>query len=294
MDDSAQTVPASWKRFAALSVRNGWPVARLRQALPEDRAAVAEAFSLFAGALPEDSDSAGRFLAGPGSFLSGTKKELLIFARENRAAAASEKSERLAASFLAYLEKEKAGREAKRQNIRRALQEKNSRMNARNHPAEDPEKDIVFMREALREAEKAAAAGEIPVGAVAVKDGIIIGRGSNAPIRNTDPTAHAEILAIRDAALRLGNYRLEGTVLYVTLEPCPMCTGAIAHARVDRVVFGAADPKAGGFGGAVALASDPAVQRKIAVTRGVLENECREMLKRFFREKRNGKLHEHE
>jgi len=115
------------------------------------------------------------------------------------------------------------------------------------------ESDIIFMREALRLAEQAAQAGEVPVGAVVVKDGLIVGRGSNAPISKHDPTAHAEIAALRDAAQNLGNYRLVDCELFVTLEPCVMCVGAMFHARIARVVFGARDPKTGAAGSVIDL-----------------------------------------
>ena len=116
--------------------------------------------------------------------------------------------------------------------------------------------DEVFMREALSLARRAADAGEVPVGAVVVKDGAVIGRGHNRPVSGNDPTAHAEVMALRDAAERVGNYRLGDCALYVTLEPCAMCAGAIMHARIGRVVYGAADPKAGACGGVVNLFAD--------------------------------------
>lgn len=146
--------------------------------------------------------------------------------------------------------------------------------------------DAVFMREALVLAAGAGALGEVPVGAVVVKDGEIIGRGSNRPIGTNDPSAHAEIVALRAAAARLGNYRLTGCSLYVTLEPCAMCVGAMLHARLARVVFGAQDPKTGACGGAVALASDAKLNHQTAFTGGVLADECGAILRRFFAERR--------
>jgi tRNA(adenine34) deaminase len=156
--------------------------------------------------------------------------------------------------------------------------------------------DEEYMREALLLAEQAARAGEVPVGAVVVKNGEIIGRGSNAPISRHDPTAHAEIVALRDAAQRIGNYRLVGCELFVTLEPCVMCVGAMFHARIARVVFGANDLKTGAAGGVVNLFDDlsPAEGEK-AVTRlnhhasiegGVLANECAKVLSSFFANRR--------
>ena len=148
------------------------------------------------------------------------------------------------------------------------------------------EADEAFVREALALAEAAAAAGEVPVGAVVVKDGAIVGRGGNAPIAASDPTAHAEIAALRDAGRALGNYRLPGCSLYVTLEPCAMCVGAMLHARLARVVFGAADPKTGACGGVVALSAEAKLNHQTAFEGGVLAQECGALLKRFFAERR--------
>ena len=156
-------------------------------------------------------------------------------------------------------------------------------MSARAAPAQD---DIARMREALALAAEAAAQGEVPVGAVVVKDGEVIGRGCNRPIGAHDPTAHAEILALRAAAQRLGNYRLPGCELFVTLEPCAMCVGAMLHARLARVVFGARDPKTGACGGVVDLAAQRSLNHQTAFSGGVLEEECGALLKRFFAERR--------
>jgi tRNA(adenine34) deaminase len=142
------------------------------------------------------------------------------------------------------------------------------------------------MREALALAGAAAAQGEVPVGAVVVKDGEIVGRGWNRPIGARDPTAHAEIVALREAAARLGNYRLTGCELFVTLEPCCMCVGAMLHARLARVVFGAADPKTGACGGAVALSAQAKLNHQTAFEGGILAAECGALLKRFFAERR--------
>jgi len=142
--------------------------------------------------------------------------------------------------------------------------------------------DAMFMARALELARLAAAAGEVPVGAVIVKDGAIVAEGWNRPIGSNDPTAHAEIVALREAAARLGNYRLTGCELYVTLEPCAMCVGAMLHARLARVVFGAPDPKTGACGGAVALASEAKLNHQSAFEGGVLADECGALLKRFF------------
>ncbi|MDO9282711.1 MAG: tRNA adenosine(34) deaminase TadA [Methylotenera sp.] len=142
--------------------------------------------------------------------------------------------------------------------------------------------DTDFMQQALKLARIAADAGEVPVGAIVVKDGVIIGRGSNAPISTSDPTAHAEVRAMRDAATHLGNYRLVDCTLYVTLEPCAMCTGAIQHARIARLIYGASDPKTGACGSVVNLMAEPKLNHHTDITKGVLAQECGAMLSAFF------------
>lgn len=141
------------------------------------------------------------------------------------------------------------------------------------------------MREALALAAVAEARGEVPVGALVVRDGEIIGRGGNQPIVAHDPTAHAEVIALRDAAARSGNYRLPGATLYVTLEPCAMCAGAIMHARIGRVVFGARDPKTGACGSVVDLFASP-LNHHAVVESGVLAEECGARLSAFFSARR--------
>ena len=143
-----------------------------------------------------------------------------------------------------------------------------------------------WMREALELARIAQARGEVPVGAVVVCDGRIIGRGGNAPIAGNDPTAHAEIAALRSAATALGNYRLRDCDLYVTLEPCAMCAGAIMHARVRRLVFGAHDPKTGVCGSVIDLFAEPRLNHHTRVTAGVLAAECGALLSAFFAARR--------
>jgi tRNA(adenine34) deaminase len=143
-----------------------------------------------------------------------------------------------------------------------------------------------FMREALAEAARARAKGEVPVGAVVVVDGRIAGRGSNQPISAVDPTAHAEIVALRTAAAAAGNYRLSGATLYVTIEPCLMCVGAAIHARIGVVVYGAAEPRAGALGSAARAHETPGLNHRLEVVSGVLEEECRAVMQDFFRERR--------
>jgi tRNA(adenine34) deaminase len=149
--------------------------------------------------------------------------------------------------------------------------------------------DIDFMQQAIALAMQAATQQEVPVGAIVVKDGVVIGRGSNAPIGTHDPSAHAEILALRDAAKTLGNYRLVDCTLYVTLEPCAMCAGAIQHARIARLVYGAADPKTGACGSVVDLMSEPKLNHHTQVTSGVLAESCGDMLSVFFKSRRSNK-----
>jgi tRNA(adenine34) deaminase len=142
------------------------------------------------------------------------------------------------------------------------------------------------MREALTLATIAEAHGEVPVGAVVVSDGAIIGRGYNQPIISHDPSAHAEIIAMREAAARIGNYRLTGCELYVTLEPCVMCAGAIMHARIARLVFGAADPKTGACGSVVNLFAEASLNHHATVVPGVMAAECGARLSAFFSQRR--------
>ena len=146
--------------------------------------------------------------------------------------------------------------------------------------------DYDYMQIALDLARQAAAAGEVPVGAIVVKDGAIIGRGSNAPITTHDPTAHAEIRAMRDAAQHLGNYRLADCTLYVTLEPCAMCSGAIQHARITKLVYGASDPKTGACGSVVNLMAEPKLNHHTEVTGGILAEQCGALLSDFFSARR--------
>ena len=146
-----------------------------------------------------------------------------------------------------------------------------------------------YMRAALAEAAKAAACGEVPVGAVvvALDTGRIIGRGFNRPIGGVDPTAHAEIVALRDAAWRTGNYRLTGATLYVTVEPCLMCAGALVHARIGTLVYGAPEPKAGAVRSALRTLEHPALNHRVAVVAGVLEEESRSLMQAFFGARRH-------
>jgi tRNA(adenine34) deaminase len=147
--------------------------------------------------------------------------------------------------------------------------------------------DQEAMRAALAEARFGAEAGEVPIGAVVAHDGAIIARGQNSVLRDNDPTAHAEIVAMREAARILGNYRLIGCSLFVTLEPCAMCGGAMIHARLDRLVFAAADPKAGACGSVLSVLNHPQLNHQMQVEQGIMADEAAELLRGFFRERRS-------
>ena len=146
--------------------------------------------------------------------------------------------------------------------------------------------NLEAMEAALAEARMAAEAGEVPIGAVVVSEGTVVARGQNRVLRDLDPTAHAEIVALRAAAAALGNYRLLGCTLYVTLEPCAMCAGAMIHARLAKLVFAAADPKAGAAGSVLSVVNHPQLNHQMQVEHGILEEESAELLRSFFRERR--------
>lgn len=149
--------------------------------------------------------------------------------------------------------------------------------------------DLLFMEDALREAARAQAAGEVPVGAVVVCGGKVVGRGHNRNLMDNDPAAHAEIVALRAAGAALGNHRLPECELYVTVEPCPMCAGAITHARIRRLIYGADDPKAGAVHSVMPVINHPQLNHKMEITWGVLAGRCADLMQSFFREKRAGK-----
>jgi tRNA(adenine34) deaminase len=146
--------------------------------------------------------------------------------------------------------------------------------------------DELYMEEALREAARAQAGGEVPVGAVVVCDGRVVGRGSNRNISESDPTAHAEMVALREAGRAVGNHRLLDCEMFVTIEPCPMCAGALMHARLKRLVYGADDPKAGAVRSVIPVLNHPQLNHRMEVTAGVLAARCQELLQSFFRARR--------
>jgi tRNA(adenine34) deaminase len=153
-------------------------------------------------------------------------------------------------------------------------------------PHDGPHPDEIWMEEALRCAQRALEAGEVPVGAVVISGGRIMGRGWNRNITDSDPTAHAEIIALREAGATVGNHRLEGCDLFVTIEPCAMCAGALVHARIRRLVYGADDPKAGAVHSVMQVLNHPQLNHQIAVRSGVLAARSAEMLQTFFRNRR--------
>jgi tRNA(adenine34) deaminase len=146
--------------------------------------------------------------------------------------------------------------------------------------------DELYMEEALRSAQRALEAGEVPIGAVVVCDNKIVARGYNRSILDNDPTAHAEILALREAGAAIGNYRLSDCTLFVTIEPCPMCAGAMVHARLKRVVYGAKDPKTGADSSVMQVLNHPAQNHRVEVQAGILAGRCAELLQSFFRQRR--------
>ena len=146
--------------------------------------------------------------------------------------------------------------------------------------------DLEAMQAALAEARLAAEAGEVPIGAVVVREGVVLARGQNRTLRDIDPTAHAEVVALRAAAAAVSNYRLNGCTLYVTLEPCAMCAGDIIHARLDRLVYAAADPKTGACGSVLSVLNHPQLNHQMQLEQGILADESAELLRTFFRERR--------
>jgi tRNA(adenine34) deaminase len=153
-------------------------------------------------------------------------------------------------------------------------------------PTTDPSPDELWMEEALRAAQRALEAGEVPVGAVVVCERRIVGRGWNRNIGDHDPTAHAEIVALREAAAAVGNHRLSGCDLFATIEPCPMCAGALVHARIKRLIYGADDPKAGAVQSGMQLLNHPQLNHQVEIRSGVLAGRCAELLQTFFKNRR--------
>ncbi|GAB4468965.1 MAG: hypothetical protein OHK0044_10700 [Burkholderiaceae bacterium] len=299
---------ASWRaRLAELAARGRVRVSRLARGRDLELVLATAALHFPTRELltePQANEVLTGFLAGAGSFLATDCAELRrwlvdfgFVARSDygtdyrrgvlppwlRTAAAALEANELAAVVLGATQQRAAWREARKHAwLARTAQG----MEVTEGGVATHGDDELFMRLALDQAHNAWALGEVPVGAVVVKDGQVIATGFNQPIGNADPTAHAEIQAIRAAAEVLGNYRLGHCALYVTLEPCAMCAGAIQHARIARVVFGARDPKTGACGSVVDLFAEPKLNHHATVRAGVLADECGALLSRFFAERR--------
>lgn len=284
------------KRFVELTVRKGSTLASLERHNPEDLHVVLEAFLTY---LPDDLISAStaltkaqEFLDGAGDWLRETpvsillqslKKGLIFEATVGYRKNSRDRYTRAELEDAVLLEEER--RETLRNVMQKALQQRNREINSKKRQTSPY--DQQFMREALEFAREAARAGEVPVGCVIVKDGAIIGVGRNRSIEDNDPSAHAEVIAIRQASQALENYRLSGCTLYVTLEPCAMCAGLIAHARISRVVFGARDEKTGAYGGVFDLQTTAKLNHRVQVDSGVCAKEAAALLTEFFGGKRH-------
>lgn len=294
---------ADIERFTALSIRRGANLASLAKnadLLADDVRTAACAALLFAPlgepVAPEAMKACfARFLAGPGSWLDESPDSILAalikrgFVEEADGACVSRLMPAPGVNAERLIDDVEAAESilARRRAERRAeLQTKNRAVNS-GEPAVDADADNRFMAMALALAREAELAGEVPVGAVLVSDsGEVLAQTRNRTLADQDPTAHAEILALRAAAKRLANHRLTGTTLYVTLEPCPMCAGAIAEARCRRIVYGASDPRRGAVEGALRLFELPGVNHRPAVTAGVLADEAKALLTDFFAQRR--------
>lgn len=291
---------ADIERFTALSIRRGSPLASLAQRDPADLRVVAGAAVLGlprGEALPAQrlTDHLQAFLAGPGDWLAASADELLAAARDaGFLEAAGERwtvtIEPLPGVSEKRLEDDlEAAREIlalRRARMKETLQTRNRTVNAPKDPAADPEADRRFMTAALEEARAAAVRGEVPVGAVVAAGGRIIARAGNETLALGDPTAHAEVLALRRAAAVMENHRLTGTTLYVTLEPCPMCAGAISEARCARIVYGAGDRRRGALEGALRLFDLPGVNHRPVIEGGLMAAEGKALVRAFFAERR--------
>lgn len=285
------------QRFIELTIRRGSSLASLERHDPQDLIVVLRGFATY---LPHDLisaevalKSAVEFLNHAGSWLNEKPTTLLLQTLKKgliyEATVGYLKTnpdtytrQDLEAGVLA----EEQRRDNFRHNMRQVLQKQNREINGRRRLQHA--NDTGFMREAIEYAKEAGKLGEIPVGCVIVKDGEIIGVGHNMSITTHDPSAHAEVVAIRKAARALENYRLSGCTMYVTLEPCVMCAGLIAHARIDRVVYGAKDTKTGAYGGAVDLGTVAKLNHRPQVDSGLLAKECASLLTNFFEAKRHG------
>lgn len=299
---SADYALSDVERFTALSVRRGLPLASLLKAEPADRRAVAGAALLASAgrtlARSELLATFERFLSGPGDWLAMTPGELLALVRgEELALPVSDESgpweNRLeprpgvtAGRLEDELEAARTILAERRLRMRERLQARNRAANPPPAPSSDPDADRRFMAMALEEARAARDAGEIPVGAVVVRSCKVLARAGNETLRSGDPTAHAEVLALRRAAAAAGNHRLSDATLFVTLEPCPMCAGAISEARCARIVFGAGDVRRGALEGALRLFDLPGVNHRPVIEGGLMAEEGAALMREFFEARR--------
>lgn len=296
---------ADIERFTALSVRQGSTLASVVKHDARDERVVLGAYVLRLGEQGSTCTSeraleeASAFLTHEGSWLAETPRTLLDAAIQTGLLSKTLSGERStlrveqgvvgAVSHRRLIDEGEVARAIlteRRARWRETLQARNRAINQTPAPEADPEADRAFMLMALQAAQEAANEGEIPVGAVLVADGQVQAVTHNRTRTDCDPTAHAEVLALRAAALKQGNYRLTNATLYVTLEPCPMCTGALMQARVGRVVYAAADARQGALGGALDLREVPGVNHRPLTQSGVLEDEATELLTRFFHSRR--------
>ena len=291
---------ADIETFSALTIRRGSSLESLARTSNDYVRVVVGAWLL---SVPktvtrdEALTSAERFLSDPGQWLNVTPEALLAEAlslglmNEGPEGLTHDLMPRpgvTARRLTDELESVQAILAARRARTREVLQAKNRAVNSGEPPVDD-EADQRFMREALKEAQAAADAGEVPVGAVLVDNGVIVARAGNRTLRDGDPTAHAEMLVLREGAKVAKNHRLTNATLYVTLEPCPMCAGGIVQARPSRVVFGASDPRMGAVGGALSLFDLPGINHRPWVRRGVLADDAKALLTTFFAQRRTVK-----
>ena len=288
---------ADIETFSALTIRRGSSLESLARTSNDYVRVVVGAWLL---SVPktvtrdEALTSAERFLSDPGQWLNVTPEALLAEAlslelmNEGPEGLTHDLMPRpgvTARRLTDELESAQAILAARRARTREVLQAKNRAVNSGEPPVDD-EADQRFMREALKEAQAAADAGEVPVGAVLVDNGVIVARAGNRTLRDGDPTAHAEMLVLREGAKVAKNHRLTNATLYVTLEPCPMCAGGIVQARPSRIVFGASDPRMGAVGGALSLFDLPGINHRPWVRRGVLADDAKALLTTFFAQRR--------
>lgn len=291
---------ADIETFSALTIRRGSSLESLARTSNDYVRVVVGAWLLSVSKTVTRDEalmSAERFLSDPGQWLNVTPEALLAEAlslglmNEGPEGFTHDLMPRpgvTARRLTDELESAQAILAARRARTREVLQAKNRAVNSGEPPVDD-EADQRFMREALKEAQAAADAGEVPVGAVLVDNGVIVARAGNRTLRDGDPTAHAEMLVLREGAKVAKNHRLTNATLYVTLEPCPMCAGGIVQARPSRVVFGASDPRMGAVGGALSLFDLPGINHRPWVRRGVLADDAKALLTTFFAQRRTVK-----